>query len=152
MSHRDVVLVGPESVRIRLAPSVANVVKAEEVATTFTVRAGDVDVAGDVNGWRRPTEEDKNLSSLNLATNKVVQTRLLVKREKGWEALPYVWNDEQTEAFLRIAGASRHVDLTKGEQNTEFIYFVPNQNQCSACHVTRHPDGEMHPMGAITSH
>ena len=92
------------------------------------------------------------MSSLNLATNKVVQTRLLVKREKGWEALPYVWNDEQTEAFLGIAGASRQIDLSIGEQNTEFIYFVPNQNQCSACHVTRHPDGEMHPMGAITSH
>ena len=96
-------------------------------------------------------EEDKKLSSLNLATSRVVETRLLVKREQGWEALPYVWNDEQTEAFLRIAGASRHVDLSGGEQNTKFTYFIPNQNQCSACHVTQHPDGEMHPLGAITS-
>ena len=96
-------------------------------------------------------EEDQNLSSLNLTKNKLVETRLLVKREKGWEALPYVWNDEQTEAFLRIAGASRHVDLSGGKQDTSFTYFMPNQNQCSACHVTQHPDGEMHPLGAIAS-
>ena len=96
-------------------------------------------------------EADMNLSSLDLKMNQLVETRLLVKREKGWEALPYVWNDEQTEAFLRIAGASKHIDLSGEKQSTEFTYFVPNQNQCSACHVTKHPDGEMHPLGAITS-
>src|SRR2546423_1880002 len=26
---------------------------------------------------------------------KIIETRLLVHREKGWEALTYVWNDEQ---------------------------------------------------------
>jgi cytochrome c551/c552 len=29
-----------------------------------------------------------------------------------------------------------------------FNYFVPNQNQCSGCHQTEHPDGDMLPLGA----
>ena len=34
----------------------------------------------------------------------LVETRLLVRYETGWEAFPYVWNSEQTEAWLEVAG------------------------------------------------
>ena len=95
--------------------------------------------------------DDRNLASLDLTKNSLVETRLLVKRDIGWEALPYVWNENQTEAFLRVAGSSKAVVLSDEEKHTEFTYFVPNQNQCSACHVTDHPDGEMHPLGAVSN-
>ena len=95
--------------------------------------------------------DDRNLASLDLTKNSLVETRLLVKRDIGWEALPYVWNENQTEAFLRVAGSSKAVALSDEEKHTEFTYFVPNQNQCSACHVTDHPDGEMHPLGAVSN-
>ncbi|MEZ5491319.1 MAG: hypothetical protein R3F50_13500 [Gammaproteobacteria bacterium] len=73
--------------------------------------------------------------------HRLLETRLLVRREAGWEAFPYVWNDEQTEAFLRVAGASLPVSL-RGESGTQhFTYFVPNENQCSGCHTRVHPDG-----------
>ena len=96
-------------------------------------------------------ENDKNLSSLNLTKNRLIETRLLVKRDEGWQAFPYVWNVDQTEAFLRVAGTSRNIQLSEEGQQTQFTYFVPNENQCSACHVTEHPYGEMHPLGAIAN-
>jgi uncharacterized repeat protein (TIGR03806 family) len=94
---------------------------------------------------------DLGLKTLNLRDNLIVETRLLVKRTDGWTAFPYVWNDEQTEAFLRVAGASKNISLKSDTGTLNFTYFVPNENQCSACHVTEHPDGEMHPLGAIAS-
>lgn len=82
--------------------------------------------------------------------NQLIETRVLVKRDTGWDALPYVWNDEQTEAFLRVAGASKPISLKiEMGENLDFVYFVPNGNQCSGCHVTSHPDGGMHPLGAV---
>jgi len=36
---------------------------------------------------------------------KILETRLLIKDEKGWKALEYLWNAEQTEAILEVAGS-----------------------------------------------
>lgn len=65
----------------------------------------------------------------------LVETRLLVHKPEGWVGLPYVWNEEQTEATLRIAGVTREihrVDAT-GKELTH-RYSVPNTNQCMGCH------------------
>lgn len=96
-------------------------------------------------------ETDDGATSITLARSKILETRLLVRRENSWEAFPYVWNDEQSEAFLRVAGASHNVSLNSESEHFDFVYFVPNENQCSGCHVTEHPDGDMHPLGAIAS-
>ncbi|MED5411884.1 MAG: SO2930 family diheme c-type cytochrome [Pseudomonadota bacterium] len=96
-------------------------------------------------------QSDSSEPSVNLLTNKLIETRLLVRRSNGWEAFPYVWNNDQTEAFLRVAGASTNINLKSDTENFDFVYFVPNENQCAGCHVTEHPDGEMHPLGAIAS-
>ncbi len=89
--------------------------------------------------------------SVSLDSNKLIETRLLVRRESGWDAFPYVWNDDETEAFLRVAGTSQLLSLRSDTGNLDFLYFVPNENQCAGCHVTEHPDGDMHPLGAIAS-
>jgi uncharacterized repeat protein (TIGR03806 family) len=69
-----------------------------------------------------------------LGTN-VVETRLLVKKSGKWEAHTYIWNKEQTDATLKIAGATLPVAWTdaKGEQRN-INYVVPNKNQCKGCH------------------
>lgn len=93
---------------------------------------------------------DKTPLKVDTASNQLIETRVLVKRDAGWDALPYVWNDQQTEAFLRVAGASKAISLkTDASESLDFVYFVPNGNQCSGCHVTSHPDGGMHPLGAV---
>jgi len=76
---------------------------------------------------------------------RLVETRLLVHEENGWKAYPYVWNDEQTEAVLEVAGEVRAVAWTdeKGKKQ-ELQYAVPNVNQCKGCHVS---GGRMTPIG-----
>lgn len=88
---------------------------------------------------------------IDLSRNKIIETRLMVRRDASWDAFPYVWNEEETEAFLRIAGSSIPINLKSDTGDHDFVYFVPNENQCSGCHVTSHPAGDMHPLGAIAT-
>ncbi|MDX1912987.1 MAG: SO2930 family diheme c-type cytochrome [Saprospiraceae bacterium] len=76
---------------------------------------------------------------------KILETRLLLKEEKGWKALEYVWNAEQTDAMLEVAGAEfphEWVDA-KGKKQS-IAYIAPNLNQCKGCHSH---DGQMVPIG-----
>ncbi|MBC6490191.1 hypothetical protein BC349_04395 [Flavihumibacter stibioxidans] len=66
---------------------------------------------------------------------KILETRLLVHEPAGWNALPYIWNKEQTEAYYDVAGDTRQVQYTdsKGKKvNTSYV--IPNKNQCKGCH------------------
>ncbi len=75
----------------------------------------------------------------------VIETRLLVHYPEGWRGLPYVWNDEQTEAYYDPAGLSVPVTLEYGDGSTVDIdYLVPNGNQCKGCHEAT---GHMGPIG-----
>lgn len=91
---------------------------------------------------------DQRHQAIDLDGNQVLETRLLVKQASGWQALPYVWNTGQTEAFLRVAGSSAALSVDIAGNSEDFRYFVPNQNQCSGCHQTEYPDGDLHPLGA----
>jgi len=68
----------------------------------------------------------------------ILETRLLIHEENGWVALPYVWNDEQTDAFLEPAGETKSVTWrdSKGIKQTISNYLIPNMNQCKGCHIT----------------
>ena len=71
--------------------------------------------------------------------DKIIETRLLIHSEKTkqWETLPYVWNEEQTEAYLYILGKDVDVNFSKTEQEApiHFTYSVPNVNMCKSCHI-----------------
>ncbi len=62
---------------------------------------------------------------------RLIETRVLLHRADGWLALPYKWNEEQTEARLAIAGARLPITTPGGE---EISYRIPNKNQCKECH------------------
>lgn len=72
---------------------------------------------------------------------RLIETRLLLHRADGWLALPYLWNAEQTEAKLAIAGARVPVTTPAGEA---IDYRVPNKNQCKECHGL---EGAVVPIG-----
>lgn len=66
---------------------------------------------------------------------RLIETRLLVHQPEGWKALDYVWNDEQTDALLDVAGDTkivRYVDA--GGSTRQHAYTIPNLNQCKGCH------------------
>jgi uncharacterized repeat protein (TIGR03806 family) len=66
---------------------------------------------------------------------RIIETRLLVHRESGWEAMTYVWNDEQTEALLDNSGDVKKVSWTHYDgSKREAEYMIPNKNQCKGCH------------------
>ena len=70
-----------------------------------------------------------------------IETRVLLHRADGWLALPYIWNAEQTEATLALAGGRVAITTPAGE---EISYRIPNKNQCKTCH-SKH--GEVIPIG-----
>ena len=64
------------------------------------------------------------------------ETRIMINREEGWIGLPYVWNEDETEAYLEIAGDILEAKWIDFENHKESInYIVPNMNQCKGCHV-----------------
>lgn len=80
-------------------------------------------------------EQGNNPTQLNLSNHKLLETRLLVKRENGWIALPYVWNEEQSDAVLNRFGYSVELaGVTNDNSIKNFQYNVPDVNQCAACH------------------
>ncbi len=65
----------------------------------------------------------------------IVETRLLIKETENWKAITYVWNDEQTDAELEIAGDDKQVHFIDKEGIAQKVrYVIPNQNQCKGCH------------------
>ncbi len=76
---------------------------------------------------------------------RLVETRVLLRQESGWQAWAYLWNEEQTEATLKIAGAKVDIKTTdKTGAPLAFTYSVPNKNQCKGCHAV---NGELVPLG-----
>lgn len=66
---------------------------------------------------------------------RIIETRLLIHEPEGWVALPYIWNDAQTEANLDVAGDTKEVKWrdAKGKKR-KIEYIIPNMNQCKGCH------------------
>lgn len=67
---------------------------------------------------------------------RILETRLLINEGGIWKALPYIWNDEQTEAYLNVAGKNLDVSWRHTDgQLRKINYSVPNLNQCKGCHL-----------------
>lgn len=76
---------------------------------------------------------------------RLLETRLLVRRADGWTALPYVWNDAGDDARLSLIGAQLSVSAIDARGQTQTIAWqAPNKNQCKGCHSL---DGAFTPIG-----
>jgi uncharacterized repeat protein (TIGR03806 family) len=84
--------------------------------------------------YRKP---DENL--------RLIETRVLLRQDDGWQAWAYLWNDEQTDATLKIAGARVDISTVAADGvPLAFTYSVPNKNQCKGCHAF---NGSIVPLG-----
>jgi len=81
---------------------------------------------------------------------RLIETRILKRTDKGWIGLPYIWNEEQTEATLDVAGGTVDVAWihTDGKNRTD-NYIIPNTNQCKGCHEGTNG---MEPIGPKARH
>ncbi len=69
------------------------------------------------------------------AGEQLVETRLMIHQTKGWVAVPYLWNEQGSDARRAVVGgktdiAWRHYDGS--ERQLQFI--TPDMNQCKRCH------------------
>ncbi|NMH28125.1 hypothetical protein [Flavobacterium silvaticum] len=81
-------------------------------------------------------------------TTRIIETRILIKTheegfnsdgsmiDSGWEPYDYIWNEEQTEAYLDTEGQGVFVPLTFTDSGvTRDIYYkIPAQTECHTCH------------------
>ena len=67
----------------------------------------------------------------------ILETRLLVHEEEGWQGYPYIWNEAQTEAHYDPAGETREVKyINASGRKVTTPYLIPNKNQCKGCHLS----------------
>lgn len=76
---------------------------------------------------------------------KILETRLLIHEEEGWNAIVYEWNAAQSEAKRVILGKQVPVSWTDQHGKLQRInYSIPSQPQCKSCHDL---NGKMTPIG-----
>lgn len=81
---------------------------------------------------------------------RIIETRLMIHEENGWEAYPYIWNESQTDAVLKVVGGEIELKYVDTQGNDQVInYLVPNKNQCKSCH---NKNEEMAPIGVKVKH
>lgn len=67
---------------------------------------------------------------------RLIETRLLINKGNEWEAISYIWNDEQTEAYHEVIGDIKAINwVDKKGKNQAINYIIPNKNQCKSCHL-----------------
>ena len=78
-------------------------------------------------------------------SSRLVETRLLIHQNHGWTAVPYLWNEDQSDAQRAVIGGRTDITLV-GVDGTEksFSYQTPNMNECKQCHSR---DGQTAPIG-----
>ena len=80
----------------------------------------------------------------------LIETRLLVHRQRGWEGAAYVY-DRNGEAKLAVEGAEVPVSwIDEAGEAHQQQYLVPNKNQCKNCH--EEAVGKLLPLGPKARH
>lgn len=71
-------------------------------------------------------------------STKIIETRLMIRKSEGWIFADYVWNEEQTEAFLDLNGSTKNITFKDDNEITRTVdYRIPNEAQCIVCHKTK---------------
>ncbi|MFN7044379.1 MAG: hypothetical protein ACK4M1_04215 [Flavobacterium sp.] len=75
-------------------------------------------------------------------STKIIETRLMIRKSEGWIFADYVWNEEQTEAFLDLNGSTKNITFKDDNNVTRTVdYRIPNEAQCIVCHKTKSYEG-----------
>lgn len=67
-------------------------------------------------------------------TTKIIETRLIIKKNNEYIFANYKWNEDQTEAFLDNNGSFVNVSIEKDNNPFEINYRVPSETECRVCH------------------
>ncbi len=73
-----------------------------------------------------------NVQPLN--NTRVIETRLMIKKAGAWIFAEYVWNDEQTEAYLQMSGSYTPISWLQNNVPKSTTYRIPSETECFTCH------------------
>ena len=78
---------------------------------------------------------------------RILETRLWIRKADGWIGSQYIWNDETTEARLSLTGKSAEVSWIHSDgTDRHYTVRMPNRNQCLQCHEI---DDHVVPLGPV---
>ena len=84
------------------------------------------------------------LQSLN--TVKIIETRVMIRKETGWIFAEYIWNESQTEAFLQTQSTQTNLSFLDDNNIVKnIVYKTPAAIDCIRCHGTI--AGDKNPIG-----
>jgi uncharacterized repeat protein (TIGR03806 family) len=69
-----------------------------------------------------------------LNNTKIIETRLMIKKSTGWIFAEYVWNEDQTEAYLQMDGSYTNVSFLQNGETKSTNYRIPSETECLICH------------------
>ncbi|MEP7142397.1 MAG: hypothetical protein ABI707_05990 [Ferruginibacter sp.] len=76
---------------------------------------------------------------------KIVETRLLIQSNSKWNVAVYLWNNEQTDAYLLTIGLDKTINwINERGEGKVISYHVPNNRECATCHNSK---GTIIPIG-----
>lgn len=74
-------------------------------------------------------------------SKKIIETRIMIKKGTGsddtdeWIFANYIWNEEQTEAYLDMNGSYVDVSfINEYNDNHNIRYRIPSETECLICH------------------
>lgn len=65
---------------------------------------------------------------------RIIETRVMIRRDTGWVFAEYVWNDAQTEAYLDMSGSTTAVNVQRNGITLAINYEIPSESNCATCH------------------
>jgi uncharacterized repeat protein (TIGR03806 family) len=149
-AHKLRTIVLPQGTSIRYGEDAFEFPVGTVITKTFYYPRGGAGAEGRI-AVRKVLAQSED-PALDLAQVRLIETRLLINTSSGWVAIPYVWNAEQTEATLALAGDVLSLELVSDEGRQPFAYLVPDANQCAGCHALEHHSQRMEPIGIRARH
>lgn len=76
---------------------------------------------------------------------RLLDSRMLIRRNGSWTFAQYVWNEEQTDAVLDLAGTDLPITWVDDDgQAHDEVFRIPSDAECLACHMNHQ---EIIPIG-----
>jgi uncharacterized repeat protein (TIGR03806 family) len=70
-----------------------------------------------------------------LGNRKMIETRLIYKKNGEWKFADYIWNDDQTEATFDLEGAYQNIEWVDDSGLSHTVnYRIPSEVECYTCH------------------
>jgi uncharacterized repeat protein (TIGR03806 family) len=73
--------------------------------------------------------------------NKILETRLQIKKQEGWVFANYKWNEEQTQASYDLNGSFVPLTFVENDVERSVNYLIPSGSQCLTCHKSENDIG-----------